>query len=169
MFHDAEPDGIAIWPRHGDKRITPMGRYLRLLWIDELPQLWNVLIGDMSLVGPRPERPEFIEEFSRELPKYRSRLLVRAGLTGLAQVAGRIGDTSIRDRLAWDLRYIRNWSPWLDLKILVATIGLAVSRPLRRAAQRGSGVEVRNELRGNPRRLPERDQRSRPVEGGGGD
>ena len=158
MRVDAEPDGVPVWPTHGDPRMTRLGKYLRLLWIDELPQLWNVLKGDMSLVGPRPERPEFVESFTRDLPKYPTRLLVRAGLTGLAQVAGRIGDTSIRDRLAWDLRYLRTWSPWMDLKILFATAAMAVLRPLRRISSRRAPVEVRDEFRGNPRRLPERDQ-----------
>jgi lipopolysaccharide/colanic/teichoic acid biosynthesis glycosyltransferase len=138
MRVDAEPGGIPVWPTEGDPRMTRLGKYLRLLWIDELPQLWNVLRGEMSSVGPRPERPEFVESFTRDLPKYPARLLVRAGLTGLAQVAGRIGDTSIRDRLAWDLRYLRRWSPWLDLKILFATVAMAVIRPLRRASSTSS-------------------------------
>ena len=96
MVLDAEPGGVAVWPEEHDPRITRLGRVLRRLWIDELPQLWNVLRGDMSVVGPRPERPEFVEAFAEAMPKYQDRHAVPAGITGLAQVHGLTGNTSIR-------------------------------------------------------------------------
>ncbi|MFS8783830.1 sugar transferase, partial [Synechococcus sp. R6-7] len=89
--------------------------------LDELPQLWNVLKGEMSLVGPRPERPYFVEQFSQEIPKYPDRHLVKSGLTGWAQIHGLRGDTSIARRTQYDLYYVQNWSLWLDLRILAIT------------------------------------------------
>ena len=129
MVRDAEADGTPIWPEKDDPRITPLGRFLRRFWLDELPQLWDVLRGPLSLVGPRPERPYFVEEFSSRLPIYPLRHQVRAGITGLAQVSGFVGNTSIERRLHADLRYIKRWSPWLDLQILVATVYHAARRP----------------------------------------
>ena len=122
MVVDAEPHGQAVWPEEGDPRITSIGKWLRRLWLDELPQLFNVLKGDLSLVGPRPERPAFVEDFTRIWPNYACRHQVKAGLTGLAQVLGFTGNTSIQGRLMGDLHYARRWSPWLDLKILLLTI-----------------------------------------------
>jgi Undecaprenyl-phosphate glucose phosphotransferase len=104
-----------------DPRRTAVGAFLRATSIDELPQLFNVLVGDMSLVGPRPERPVFIEEFKRQIPKYHLRHKVKAGITGWAQVHGLRGQTSIQKRIEYDLYYIENWSLLLDLKILVRT------------------------------------------------
>ena len=121
MIVDAEPQGLAVWPRDQDPRITPLGRILRRLWIDELPQLWNVLLGDMSLVGPRPERLGFVQEFETTLPSYHLRYQVPAGMTGLAQARGLIGNTSIARRLRQDVRYILTWSPGQDLRLLGAT------------------------------------------------
>jgi lipopolysaccharide/colanic/teichoic acid biosynthesis glycosyltransferase len=163
MIADAER-GKPVWPEEDDPRITRLGRVLRRMWIDELPQLWNVLFGDMSVIGPRPERPEFVEAFAASLPKYRERHAVSAGITGLAQVAGLIGNTSIRRRLSLDRRYIRVWTPGLDLWILART----AAKALRRA--RGEGAATRPGapasggggssvgLRGSARHLPERDQ-----------
>ncbi len=128
MIQDAEPERRAIWPQEDDPRITPFGRVLRRFWLDEIPQVWNVLRGDMSLVGPRPERPEFVAVFSRDLPTYQDRLAVRAGMTGLAQVRGLTGNTSIRKRLALDRFYIRHWTPGLDVWILAKTVTSALSR-----------------------------------------
>ncbi len=128
MRPDAEPCG-PVWSSPDDPRRTRIGRILRHLWIDELPQLINVLRGDMSLVGPRPERPEFTQEFEKILPKYVMRHTVRAGLTGLAQVSGFAGSTSIRRRLARDLHYIRRWTPWYDLALLAATMFRLFVRP----------------------------------------
>jgi lipopolysaccharide/colanic/teichoic acid biosynthesis glycosyltransferase len=95
---------------------------LRRTNLDELPQLWNVLKGEMSLVGPRPERPYFVEQFSQEIPKYPDRHLVKSGLTGWAQIHGLRGDTSIARRTQYDLYYVQNWSLWLDLHILAITL-----------------------------------------------
>ena len=104
-----------------DPRTTAFGAWMRRLSIDELPQLWNVLRGDMSLVGPRPERPIFIEEFRRQIPRYQLRHKVKAGITGWAQINGLRGQTSIEKRIEYDLYYIENWSLMLDVKILVRT------------------------------------------------
>ncbi len=104
-----------------DPRRTPIGAFLRRFSLDELPQLFNVLLGDMSLVGPRPERPVFIEEFKKQIPRYHLRHMVKAGLTGWAQVNGLRGQTSIQKRIEYDLYYIENWSLLLDLKIVLRT------------------------------------------------
>jgi lipopolysaccharide/colanic/teichoic acid biosynthesis glycosyltransferase len=123
MYHECEKHSGAQWCKPGDSRITPVGRFLRRTHIDELPQLWNVLRGDMSLVGPRPERPEFIPQLEDALPRYRERLLVRPGLSGLAQVQ-LPPDTdldSVRRKLAHDLGYVERMSFWLDLRILICT------------------------------------------------
>jgi Undecaprenyl-phosphate glucose phosphotransferase len=125
MRVDAEADGQAHWTRNRDPRVTRIGAFLRRTNLDELPQLINVLKGDMSLVGPRPERPEFVERFRERYPEYMARHRVRAGLTGWAQVNGLRGDTSIRKRIAADLYYIENWSLGLDLKILWLTLRTA--------------------------------------------
>jgi Undecaprenyl-phosphate glucose phosphotransferase len=121
MRDDAEASGGAQMASKGDARRTPVGAFLRSTSIDELPQLFNVLVGDMSLVGPRPERPVFIEEFKRQIPKYHLRHKVKAGMTGWAQINGLRGQTSIQKRIEYDLYYIENWSLLLDLKILVRT------------------------------------------------
>jgi lipopolysaccharide/colanic/teichoic acid biosynthesis glycosyltransferase len=103
-----------------------VGKFLRRSSLDELPQLWNVLRGDMSLVGPRPERPFFVDEFTRQIPWYTARHRVPAGLTGWAQVHGLRGNTSIADRARFDNFYIENWSMWGDVKILLRTFGQVV-------------------------------------------
>jgi lipopolysaccharide/colanic/teichoic acid biosynthesis glycosyltransferase len=123
MTHNCESVSGAQWSKPGDSRITPVGSFLRRTHIDELPQLWNVLCGDMGLVGPRPERPEFVPELERAIPFYRDRLLVRPGITGLAQVQ-LPPDTdmdSVRRKLAHDLYYVRQMSLWLDIRILFST------------------------------------------------
>ncbi len=121
MRVDAEKEGPQ-WPRPDDPRVTKVGRFLRKYSLDELPQLWNVLKGDMSLVGPRPERPYFVKEFRKKYPKYMLRHKVKSGMTGWAQVHGLRGDTSLEKRLEYDLYYIENWSFWLDIKILIMTL-----------------------------------------------
>ncbi len=121
MYIDAESKG-AKFAVEGDPRVTPLGRFMRKYSIDEVPQLVNVILGQMSLVGPRPERPVFIEEFRRRFPGYMLRHKVQAGLTGWAQVNGWRGNTSIQKRIEHDLHYIENWSLSLDLKILFKTI-----------------------------------------------
>ena len=102
--------------------ISKMGRFLRDTSIDELPQLFNILIGDMSLVGPRPERPQYVEKFKEEIPRYMIKHQVRPGLTGWAQINGYRGDTSIRKRIEYDIYYIENWSMSFDFKIMFLTI-----------------------------------------------
>lgn len=121
MFVDAEQEG-AKFAVKGDPRVTPVGKVLRNLSIDELPQLLNVVRGQMSLVGPRPERPVFIEDFRRQIPRYMLRHKVQAGMTGWAQVNGWRGNTSIERRIEHDLYYIEHWSLTLDLKILLMTL-----------------------------------------------
>lgn len=109
------------WTVRNDPRVTPVGKFLRRTSIDELPQLFNILKGDMSLVGPRPERPLFVEKFKEEIPRYMVKHQVRPGLTGWAQVNGLRGDTSIRRRVEYDLYYIENWTLGFDLKIILMT------------------------------------------------
>jgi Undecaprenyl-phosphate glucose phosphotransferase len=120
MALDAESGGARMAERE-DPRLTALGGWLRRLSLDELPQFMNVLRGDMSLVGPRPERPIFIEEFKRQIPRYHLRHKVKAGITGWAQVNGLRGQTSIQKRIEYDLYYIENWSLLLDVKILLRT------------------------------------------------
>jgi lipopolysaccharide/colanic/teichoic acid biosynthesis glycosyltransferase len=122
MKIDAEEKTGAVWAKKDDDRRTPIGTFLRATSIDELPQLWNVVLGNMSLVGPRPERPVFVEKFRDEVPHYMLRHKVKAGITGWAQVNGWRGDTSLEQRIECDLYYIRNWSHALDLKILWMTL-----------------------------------------------
>ncbi|NJC70981.1 sugar transferase [Planosporangium thailandense] len=117
-----ETDSQTTWSVAHDSRVGPVGRFLRRTSLDELPQLWNILRGDMTLVGPRPERPYFVELFSAEHRLYAQRHRVPAGLTGLAQVSGLRGDTPISDRARFDNYYIENWSLWLDFKILLRTV-----------------------------------------------
>jgi Undecaprenyl-phosphate glucose phosphotransferase len=120
MRLDAEREG-ARFATASDPRRTAIGGLLRRSSLDEVPQFWNVLKGDMSLVGPRPERPVFIEEFKKQIPRYHLRHMVKSGITGWAQINGLRGDTSIKDRIDYDLYYIENWSLLFDLKILLRT------------------------------------------------
>ncbi len=122
MYVGAEDDTGPVWARDDDPRCTPVGRWLRKLDLDELPQLWNVLRGDMSIVGPRPERPYFVEQFKHRIPQYMLRHKVKAGITGWAQVNGWRGNTSLEKRIEYDLYYIENWSVGLDLKIMWLTL-----------------------------------------------
>ena len=122
MLEDAEKNTGPVWTRKNDPRRTPVGRVLRRFNIDELPQLWNVLKGDMSLVGPRPERPFFVEQFKQRVPQYMLRHKVKSGMTGWAQVHGWRGDTSIEKRIEYDLYYIENVSLTLDIKIMMRTV-----------------------------------------------
>jgi Undecaprenyl-phosphate glucose phosphotransferase len=122
MYDDAERESGPVWAVPGDPRVTPIGRFLRRSSVDELPQLWNVLRGDMSIVGPRPERPHFVEQFRHRFPQYMLRHKVKAGLTGWAQVNGWRGNTPLEKRIEYDLYYIENWSVRLDLKIMWLTL-----------------------------------------------
>jgi exopolysaccharide biosynthesis polyprenyl glycosylphosphotransferase len=134
MRPDAEAATGAVWAAKDDPRVTPVGRWLRRLRLDELPQLYNVLRGDMSVVGPRPERPEFVAALAQQIPYYRQRLAVRPGITGWAQINHKYGDTledTVR-KLEYDLYYIKNLSPSLDAYILIQTLKTIV---LQRGAQ----------------------------------
>lgn len=122
MRVDAETRQGAQWATKNDDRRTPVGTFIRRTSLDELPQLWNVLRGDMSLVGPRPERPVFVEKFRDEVPRYILRHKVKSGMTGWAQVNGWRGDTSLENRIECDIFYIRNWSLLLDIRILWMTV-----------------------------------------------
>ena len=124
MFENSELDSGPIWASVNDPRITPIGSFLRKFRIDEIPQLLNVLTGDMSIVGPRPERPFFVEKLEKKFPFYSRRLCLRPGITGWAQVVGDY-DTSlenVEDKLKHDFYYIENISIWLDLKIMFMTL-----------------------------------------------
>ena len=129
MQLDAEGPTGPVWAAQADERRTPIGGLLRRLSLDELPQLWNVIRGDMSLVGPRPERPVFIEEFRREIPGYMLRHKVKAGMTGWAQVHGWRGDTSLHERVEHDIYYIQNWSLGLDIRIVLLTLWRVLANP----------------------------------------
>lgn len=122
MSVDAEQRTGPVWAEDGDSRITPVGKFLRHVNLDELPQLWNVLIGDMSLVGPRPERPHFVRQFRDQIPRYMVRHKVKSGLTGWAQIHGLRGNTSLEERIKYDLYYMENWTLMIDIEILFATL-----------------------------------------------
>ena len=122
MYQNAESESGPVWASENDPRRTTIGKFLRRFSLDELPQLWNVLMGDMSLVGPRPERPFFVDQFKDRVPQYMLRHKVKAGITGWAQVNGWRGNTSIEKRIEYDLYYIENWSVALDFKIMWLTI-----------------------------------------------
>jgi Undecaprenyl-phosphate glucose phosphotransferase len=122
MYEDAEAETGPVFASADDPRRTPLGRILRRSNIDELPQFWNVLKGEMSLVGPRPERPLFVAQFKHKIPQYMLRHKVKSGITGWAQVNGWRGNTSIEKRIEYDLYYIENWSVRLDLKIMWLTV-----------------------------------------------
>jgi Undecaprenyl-phosphate glucose phosphotransferase len=121
MRVDAGADGTA-WTTKDDPRRTKLGTWLRKLSLDELPQLWNVFVGEMSLVGPRPEQPQFVEGFRGSIPRYMLRHHVKAGMTGWAQVNGLRGDTPLEQRIEYDLFYVQHWSLWFDLRILLLTV-----------------------------------------------
>ena len=119
---DAEEKTGPVWAKRDDERRTPVGALLRRINLDELPQLFNVLAGSMSLVGPRPERPEFVKQFKEEVGRYAHKHWVKPGITGWAQINGWRGDTDLDERIRHDLYYIEHWSIWLDLKIFFMTI-----------------------------------------------
>ena len=129
MVSGAEDETGAVMAQRDDPRVTRVGRLLRRTSLDELPQLLNVLAGQMSLVGPRPERPELIDRFAHEVPRYLLRQQVKAGITGLAQVYGLRGRTSMRRRIRYDVFYVNNWTFGLDLRILVLTLTRGLINP----------------------------------------
>jgi exopolysaccharide biosynthesis polyprenyl glycosylphosphotransferase len=128
MRADAEKSGTPVWATDGDERVTRIGRIIRMTRLDELPQLWNVLRGDMSFVGPRPERPFFVEQLAREIPFYQQRHAVKPGLTGWAQVKYQYGSTieDAMEKLRYDLYYIKHVSIALDLSIVFDTVKVIV-------------------------------------------
>jgi lipopolysaccharide/colanic/teichoic acid biosynthesis glycosyltransferase len=121
MIENAEKNGPQFTSTNDDRR-TPIGAFLRATNIDELPQLFNVLRGDMSLVGPRPERPVFVSKFQQTIPNYMARHAVKCGMTGWAQVNGWRGNSSLRRRIQYDLYYITHWNPMFDLRIMFLTV-----------------------------------------------
>jgi lipopolysaccharide/colanic/teichoic acid biosynthesis glycosyltransferase len=132
MYHNCEQTSGARWSVPGDSRITPLGAFLRITHLDELPQLVNVLRGEMSLVGPRPERPEIIKTLEVVIPRYRERLQVRPGVTGLAQLRLPSDSSieSVREKLVYDLHYIQVLGPWLDLRLITCTLFKMCKLPL---------------------------------------
>lgn len=126
MRTDAEKDGVARLASKNDSRITPIGRFIRAVRIDELPQLFNILKGEMSFIGPRPERPEIIKQYMEEMPEFSFRMKVKAGLAGYAQVYGKYNTTPY-DKLKLDLSYIENYSVWLDIKLMLLTLKILLS------------------------------------------
>jgi lipopolysaccharide/colanic/teichoic acid biosynthesis glycosyltransferase len=127
MIDNAEAQTGPVLARPDDARVTPIGRFLRATRIDEIPQLLNILNGTMSMVGPRPERPEFVSEFQRTIPGYTERFQVKPGLTGLAQVNGEY-HTTPEYKLKYDLAYIYNYSLWLDVRVLTETVKVILSK-----------------------------------------
>ena len=126
MRVDAEKDGVARLASKGDPRITPFGRFIRKVRIDELPQLFNIIKGDMSFIGPRPERPEIIKQYMEDMPEFAFRTKVKAGLAGYAQVYGKYNTTPY-DKLKLDLTYIENYSVWLDIKLMLLTLKVLIT------------------------------------------
>jgi exopolysaccharide biosynthesis polyprenyl glycosylphosphotransferase len=140
MVVGAEKDTGPVFATTGDERLTRIGVLLRRSRLDELPQLWHVFTGTMSLVGPRPERPYFIEQCKDEIPNFEQRLRVKAGITGLAQVMGKYS-TKPSNKLRYDLMYINNYSIWLDLKIMIQTIGIIFM------GEKAKGLDAEEEAR----------------------
>ena len=122
MRPDAEKKTGPVWAQPHDPRTTGMGRLIRKWNLDELPQLWNVLRGDMSLVGPRPERPHFVEKFRSQIPRYMARHKIKCGITGWAQIHGVRGNTSLEERIKYDIYYMENWTFTMDIEILFITL-----------------------------------------------
>jgi lipopolysaccharide/colanic/teichoic acid biosynthesis glycosyltransferase len=129
MIHDAEKQTGPVWATKNDPRITRLGRILRKTRLDEVPQFWSVLKGDMSLVGPRPERPTFVRQLCEKVEDYHRRLEVKPGLTGLAQVENGYDSsvTSVTDKVRFDIKYISSWSIWADMRILLKTVAVVVT------------------------------------------
>lgn len=127
MIENAEAISGPVLAQDVDNRITKIGHILRATRLDEIPQIFNILIGDMSIVGPRPERPFFVDQFSKEMPEYNLRHRVKAGLTGLAQVQGKY-NTSVQDKLKYDLLYINGYSLALDIKLIMQTMNILLRK-----------------------------------------
>lgn len=140
MIENAEAVSGPVLAQESDKRITKLGHILRATRLDELPQIYNILIGDMSIVGPRPERPFFVEQFCKEIPEYNLRHRVKAGLTGLAQVQGKY-NTSVQDKLKYDLLYINGYSFAMDVKLIMQTLTVL----LKKSSTEGIKEAIENE------------------------
>lgn len=161
----SEAESQTTWTIMGDSRVDAFGRFLRASSIDELPQLWNIVRGDMALIGPRPERPHFVEQFSSSIPGYHARHRVPVGLTGWAAVNGLSGDTSIAERARYDNFYITNWSLWLDIKIVLRTMWALVVRFREGRSQELVARRGTDGSRGS-RTLPEGQQCDATAHGG---
>ena len=143
MIVDAEKNGVAVLAREKDPRITPVGAVIRKLRIDELPQLFNVLKGDMSFVGPRPERPEFIKKYIEDMPEFSYRMKIRAGITGYAQLYGKY-NTKPYDKLKFDLYYMEQYSLWLDIRLIILTVKILFTKESTEGAKEdvsASGID----------------------------
>ncbi len=145
MRVDAEKDGTARLASQNDSRITPFGRFIRTVRIDELPQLFNILAGQMSFIGPRPERPEIIAQYMESMPEFAFRMKVKAGLAGYAQVYGKYNTTPY-DKLKLDLTYIENYSVWLDLRLMLLTLKVLVSPDSTEGVEQSQITALKNEM-----------------------
>ena len=143
MRVDAEKDGVARLASNGDNRITPVGNFIRKVRLDELPQLFNIIKGDMSIVGPRPERPEIARQYEAEMPEFQYRLRVKAGLTGYAQIFGKYNTTPY-DKLKLDLYYIQNYSLMLDVKLMVQTVKILFMKESTEGIANGNITAIKN-------------------------
>lgn len=148
MVVDAEKDGEAVLAKEHDDRITPVGRVIRATRLDELPQLFHVLKGDMSLVGPRPERPEIIAEYEKEMPEFEFRTRVKAGVTGFAQIYGKY-NTVPYDKLKLDLFYIENYSLWMDIKLILMTVKTVLKKDSTEGVEQGQTTGLHEAVPGN--------------------
>ncbi|MBQ7833500.1 MAG: sugar transferase, partial [Lachnospiraceae bacterium] len=145
MRVDAEKDGKARLASKGDPRITPFGRFIRTVRIDELPQLFNIIKGDMTFIGPRPERPEIIQEYVKDMPEFAFRTKVKAGLAGYAQVYGKYNTTPY-DKLKLDLTYIENYSVWLDIKLMLLTLKVLITPDSTEGVDKNQKTALKNKV-----------------------
>lgn len=143
MIVDAEKDGRVIPATERDPRITPVGRVIRATRLDELPQLFDIFVGNMSIVGPRPERVEHVEKYTQEIPEFAYRLKVKGGLTGYAQIYGKYNTTAY-DKLKLDLMYIENYSILLDIRLILLTIKIMFTRESTEGFTEEKSAEMRN-------------------------
>ena len=151
MKVDAEKDGVARLAMKQDDRITPIGKFIRAVRIDELPQLINILKGEMSFIGPRPERPEIIEKYLQDMPEFAYRMKVKAGLTGYAQIYGKYNTTPY-DKLKLDLTYIENYSIWLDLKLMLLTLKIVLKPESTEGVEKTQTTAMKENLSGEKKK-----------------
>ena len=150
MYMDSEDKGARLAAK-GDDRITPVGKIIRNIHFDELPQLFNILIGDMSVVGPRPERVEHVEQYTKEMPEFAYRMKVKAGLTGYAQIYGKYNTTPY-DKLKLDLTYIENYSIWLDLKLMLLTLKIVLKPESTEGVEKTQTTAMKENLSGEKKK-----------------